>query len=293
MLRTSILLTAAAFAMPALADTHISYVDDSGQPANQIYVKGSKVRVETGAKESTVSIYDAASNSMVVLMPEQKKYMVFNQQTAAQMGAQVNAAQQQMQAAGAQAQAAASANQAQIDQTNQQMQAAMAQLTPEQKTQMLQMMAAQSAQAKDTLAAAQGGLKVDVKELGTSETVAGHSCRDVQITINGRPTSTDCVISSLAPLGIPGSDLRTLESMHAGMQKLMASMGPMAQSMSGAMSKGFALKTTRQSMQGFKRVDVTDTFKSVSTAGLSGSLFELPAGYTQTSMAELMQPGHH
>lgn len=289
MFRLSVLLTTAAFAMPALADTHISYVDDSGQPGTQFYVKGNKVRMES---QHSISIYDASKNSLLVLMPEQKKYMVFDQQTAKQMGAEVDAAQQHMQAAGAQAQAAMSANQAQTDMANQQMQAAMANMTPEQKAQMQQMIDAQSAQAKAAMAATQGGLKVETKDLGTSETVAGHSCKDVQITVNGRPTSTDCVIDSLASLGIPSADLKTLGTMRDGMQKLAANMGPMAQGMAGAMNKGFALKTTHQSMQGFKRVEVTDTFKSLSTAGLSGSLFELPAGYTQTTMAELMQSGH-
>ena len=133
---------------------------------------------------------------------------------------------------------------------------------------------------------------VQMQDLGTSETVAGHSCRDVQVTINGRPSSTLCVADSPASLGIPAADLKTLEKMRDNMQKLMSRMGPMAQGMSGVASKGFALKSTHQSMQGFNRVSVTDTFQSVSSAGLSGSLFQVPAGYTQTSMAELMQQGH-
>ncbi|HEV2212361.1 MAG TPA: hypothetical protein VGS99_03345, partial [Gammaproteobacteria bacterium] len=66
----------------------------------------------------------------------------------------------------------------------------------------------------------------------------------------------------------------------------------MAQGMSGMMNQGFALKTTRQSYQGYNRVTLTDTFKSVSTGSLTGSLFEVPAGYSQTSMQELMQGGH-
>ena len=36
----------------------------------------------------------------------------------------------------------------------------------------------------------------------------------------------------------------------------------------------------------------SDTFKSVSTTSLAGSLFEVPAAYTKTTMAEMMQPGH-
>ena len=285
MSKASFLFAATAFAMPALADSHISYVDDAGQPGTQMYVKGGKVRIE-GGKDRSIAIYDVASNRMTVLMPEQNKYLVFDEKTADQMGAEASAAQQQMQAA-------MKAHQAELDQAQQQMQAAMAQMTPEQRAQAQQMLAAQGSQPGSPAAALQAGApKVELQELGTSETVAGHGCRDVQLMINGRPSSTICVTDSPASLGVPAADLKTLEKMRGNMQKMMARMGPMAQGMSGVLGKGFALKTTRQSMQGFKRVSVTDTFQSVSSAGLAGSLFEVPAGYTQTTMAELMQQGH-
>src|SRR5215472_14954083 len=105
MLRTSLLLAAGCCALPAFADTHISYVDDGGQPTTQIYVKGGKVRMEGG---QSVAIYDLASNSLTVLMPDRNQYLVLDQKSADQMGAQMNAAQQQMQAA-------MSAHQADID----------------------------------------------------------------------------------------------------------------------------------------------------------------------------------
>lgn len=291
--KTSFLFAAATFALPALADTHISFVDDSGQPGTQLYVKGGKVRIESGNQERAISIYDLASNSMTVLMPEQSKYLVFDQKTADEMGAQVQAAEQEMQAASAQAQAATTAHQGEIDQANQQVQAAMAQMTPEQRAQMQQVMAAQSAQAKSAAVAPQaGGIRTEMHDLGTAETIAGHSCHDVQIVINGRPASTACVMDSPAALGIPAADMKTLEHMRENMQKMMAHMGPMAQNMSSVYTKGFALKTTHQTMQGFKRVTESDTFKSVSNTSLAGSLFEVPAAYTKTTMAEMMQPGH-
>ncbi len=291
--KTSFVFAAATFALPAFADTHISFVDDSGQPSTQLYVKGGKVRIESGNQERAISIYDIASNSMTVLIPGQNKYLVFDQKTADEMGAQVQAAEQEMQAATAQTQTTTAAHQGEIDQNNPQVQAAMAQMTPEQRAQMQQVMAAQSAQAKTPPAAPPaGGLHTEIHDLGTRETIAGHSCRDVQIVINGRPASTDCVLDSAAALGIPATDMQTLERMRENVQKMMAHMGPMAQNMSSVYSKGFALKTTRQTMQGFKRVTVSDTFKSVSSAGLEGSLFEIPAGYTKTTMAEMMQPGH-
>lgn len=291
LLRTSIMFATALLAIPALADTHISFVDDSGQPSAQMYVKGGKVRIEGSGHERGISIYDITSNTMTLLMPDQDKYLVFDQKTVDQMGTQAQAAEQQVQAAGAQAQAAMAAHQGEIDQANQHMQAAMAQMTPEQRAQMQQVLAAQASRSSPAVTAPPGGeMRVEMQALGTTETIAGHSCKDMQIVINGRPASTACIIDSPASLGIPAADLKTLERMRENMQKMMAHMGPMAQGMSSLYTKGFALKTTRQSMEGFKRVNTSDTFKSVSTAGLEGSLFEIPTGYTQTTIAEMMQP---
>ena len=286
MLRTSLLLATGLCALPALADTHITYVDDAGQSGTQLYVKGGKVRMESGQGRG-IAIYDTATNSMTMLMPERNQYLVMDEKAAGQMGAQANAAQQQMQAA-------MSAHQAEIDQAQQQMQAAMAQMTPEQRAQMQQMMGGQApgAPAAGAGAVSGGAPQLQMQELGTTETVAGHSCRDVQMTMNGRALSTLCVTDSLTSFGIPAADLKTLERMRDDMQKMMSHMGPMAQGMSAMLNKGFTLKSTHQTMDGYKRVTVTNTFKSVSTAGLAASLFEIPAGYTQTTMAEMMQQGH-
>jgi len=137
MLRTSLVLAVGCCALPAFADTHISYVDDGGQPATQIYVKGGKVRVE-GGRGQGVAIYDLASNSMTVLLPDRNQYLVLDQKSADQMGAQMSAAQQQMHTA-------MSAPQAAIDPAPKPMQEAMDNMTPEQRAQMQQMMEGQGA----------------------------------------------------------------------------------------------------------------------------------------------------
>lgn len=281
--RTACLILGSALTLPAIADTHITFVDDQGKVASQIFVKGGKVRVEGGEGGSqSVGIYDTASNSMTVLMAGQKKYLLFDSTTAAQMGAQADATQQAAQAQLAQ-------HQAEMDQANKQMETAEANLTPEQKAQVQQMMAQHPGAMPPSTG---GGLQVATKELGTSETVAGHSCKDVEVTINGRVTSTDCVVSSPGELGIPSADLKTLQAMRAGMQKLTSQMGLMGQGMSAMMGTGFAIKTTRQSFRNFKATTVTETFKDASSASLNASLFQTPAGYTQTTMQELMQGGH-
>ncbi|HLW74216.1 MAG TPA: DUF4412 domain-containing protein [Gammaproteobacteria bacterium] len=276
MLRISTLLVLLALATPALADTHLSFVNDSGQPSTQLYVKDGKVRMEGGRG---IGLYDAATNTFTMLMPDKKQYLVFDEKSASAMGASANAAQQQM-----------AAHQGQIDQANQQAQAAMANMTPEQKAMMQQMMAGRGGAPG---AGPMGGMQMDTKDLGTSETVAGHKCEDMQLVMNGQAMSTMCVMSGPpSALGIPAADVKTLEAMRAGMLKLSAHMGPMGQGMAGMMTKGFSLKTTHQVYRDMQPVTDTDTFKGLSTASLSAALFEIPAGYAQTTMQGMMQQGH-
>ena len=280
MLRTSTALALLALTTPALADTHLSFVNDSGQPTTQLYVKGGKVRMEGGRG---IGIYDAATNTLTMLMPDKKQYLVFDEKSANAMGGAASAAQQQ-------AQAAMAAHQGEIDQANQQAQAAMANMTPEQKAMMQQMMAGRGGAPG---AGPVGGMQMDTKDLGTSETIAGHKCEDMQLTMNGQAMATMCVMSGPpSALGIPAADAKTLEAMRAGMLKLAAHMGPMGQGMASMMSKGFSLKTTHQTYQNMQPVTETDTYKGLSTASLSASLFEIPTGYSQTTMQEMMQQGH-
>jgi hypothetical protein len=283
-------LTLGVAALPALADTHITFVDENGKVSSQIYVKGGKVRME-GDGGNHVSLYDAASNTATVLLPGEKKYLKLDNQSAAEVGAQSDAAQQRIQAANAQAQAAMAAHQQEIDQANQQMQAATANLTPEQKAMLQQMN--QSHLPQNNPAAAGGGMQVSFKELGTSETVAGHGCKDVQVLVNGQLSSTQCVVESPASLGIPAADLKTLQAMRDGMQKLMSHMGAMGQGMAAALGHGFSIKTVKQSYRNLAPVTETDTLKSISTGGVDAGLFSIPEGYTQTSMQDMMQGGGH
>ena len=285
--RTTCLILGMALTLPALADTHITFVDDQGKTATQIFVKGDKVRVEgSDSAGKGIGLYDAASNSMTVLMPGEKKYLVFDSASAAQVRAQADTARQ----ARANAQAQMAQHQAQLDEANRQMEAASANLSPEQKAMMQQMMAQRAgAAAPDS----DGGPLVQTNPLGTSETVAGHPCKDVQLTVNGRPSSTLCVIRAPGELGIDAADLKTLQAMRDGMQKLMSQMGMMGQSMATMMGTGFSLKTTRQFTRNFQTVTQTETFKSASNASLGSTLFQIPDGYQQTTIQEMMQGGGH
>jgi hypothetical protein len=290
MLRTSIALVLLAASVPAFADTRITFVDDKGATASQLFVKGGKVLVQ-GREGQGTAIYDTATNSMKVLMPAQKKYMVFDQQSAAQMGAMANNAQQQATAA----QSQMAAHQGDMDKANADMQAKLASMPPEQRAMVEKMMAARGGMgAGPASMPGAGGMQVETKDLGTSETVAGHACKDMQLLVNGKPSATMCVMDSPDSLGIPAADMKTLEAMRDGMQKIVSQMGPMGQGMASMMSKGFAIKSTKQHFdpKTMKTDMETDTLKSVSTGGVDAALFNVPADYTETTMQEMMQGGH-
>src|SRR5579864_8852937 len=224
--KTFVLTAMCLVAAPVLADVHISYVDETGQPGTQMYVKGGKLRFDGGRG---FGIYDVASNTLTMYMPDKKQYLVFDEKTAGEMGAAAQNARQQMQGAAAQAQAAQAQHQGDIDKANQEMKDQMAKMSPQMQAAMQKMMA----QSGGGMAALNnpGQMQIEVKDLGTSETVAGHSCQDVQMVINGRPGAEMCVVNSPESLGIPAADLAILKAMKQGMQKLMAKMGPMAQGM--------------------------------------------------------------
>ena len=276
--------------LPALADTHVTFVDDKGDVATQMYVKDGKVRME-GEGGTAISLYDAATNTATVLLPGQKKYLKLDNESAVQVGAQAEAAQQRISAANAQAQAAMAQHQAEMDQANKQVETATANLSPEQKAMLQQMQQSHMPQAGGVPGTPAGDMQVSIKELGTRETVAGHSCKDVQVLVNGQVNATQCVVDNPASLGIPAADLKTLQAMRDGMQKLMSHMGPMGRGMAATVGKGFSIKTTKQTYRNLAAVTETDTLKSVSTSSVDSALFSIPAGYTQTTMQEMMQGG--
>ncbi|HEX5340478.1 MAG TPA: DUF4412 domain-containing protein [Gammaproteobacteria bacterium] len=248
----------AAAPMNAGVGVHISFVDQAGKAASQLYVLHGKVRIESGDAQGSGAIYDASSHSMTVLIPERHAYMVLDQQSAAEMGATIQDAQKQMQTQ-------------------------LANLTPQQRAMVEQMM------AKTSMAG--GAAKPEVKDLGSSETVAGHRCRDIQIVTAGKPGLRMCV-APLSELGLPAGDMATLKTMRSDMTRLMAGLGPMAQTYSTmANVRGFAIKREVPHREGFKLVTGTEILQSASTGNPPASLFEIPAGYKQTSMKEMMQGG--
>ena len=244
--------------MTAGNGVRFSFVDEKGNPASQFYVTGQKVRMESCDTEGGGAIYDAATHTLTVLMPKRHAYMVLNQQSAKQMGAQMQDAQKQMQAQ-------------------------MANLPPDQRAMAEQMMAQRGLSG--------GPAKIEVKDLGSTATVAGYPCRDMQTVSNGVPGLKMCV-AALDSLSIPSSDIATLNTMRTDMTHMMANLGPMAQAYSTVQTiQGFAIRREVPRREGYTMVTGTETLKSITRGNPPADLFEIPTGYQKTNMQQMMKAG--
>lgn len=245
-------------AMTAGNGIRLSFVDEKGSPASQFYVMGHKVRMESCDAQAGGAIYDAAAHTLTVLMPKRHAYMVLDQQSAAQMGIQMQDLQKQMQAQ-------------------------MANLPPDQRAAMEQMMAQRGL--------GNGQSKIEARDLGSTATVAGYPCRNMQIVTNGVPGLKMCV-AALSSLSIPSADITTLNAMRTDMTHMMASLGPMAQAYSTLQTtQGFAIRREVPRREGYTMVTGTETLKSITRGDPPADLFEIPAGYKKTDMQQMMKAG--
>ena len=128
----------------------------------------------------------------------------------------------------------------------------------------------------------------DIKDQGSSEMVAGHGCWDVEVGYDGNFGPPLCLETSPEALGIPPADLGSLLSMRDSMNLLRTTVGPLARRMNNWLADGFVLKTTFFPRYGQKQAE-TDSFRALSMDPLPDSLFQVPAGYAHTTVAQLTQ----
>ena len=276
MLKSSCFLTAALVAAPALADTHIAYVKPDGSPGMQIYIKDGAVRMEMGAGQG-VGVFDTRANSLLVIKPDQKKYFLFDEQTAAHLGKQFQDAEQQLQEAEGKAETQAEKL---ADKT-----------TTLAQHGLLQTLVGHALidYAVRLMIPASFAMKMELKDLGTDETVAGFACHDEQVIINGNPGETRCVAKDTGKLGIPAADVTTLQTMSDDYKAILKAIEPMAPGIGATMPMGLPVKSQKLMFdQATKKLSTTlDTLKSIDTGALSADLFKPPADYVQTSLDEL------
>lgn len=255
---TTAALAVLALSTPALADVHLSYVDDTGAPATQLYVKDGSVRLETGAD---VMLYDTKAGRFTMIDTGERSYTVMDAETMEKMAARAGQARQQM--AGRMAQ----------------MQEQMAGMPPEQRAMMEQMMGGLAANAADP--AAMAAPEVEIRDMGGTRKVAGFACKDVQAVVNGAPVARMCV-AGLETLGIPAADRATLDAMHAGMER-MAAAAPGGAAMPDIMPQGLALRYEPVGVAA-EDGEGPEMLGSIDRGAVRADLFRVPAGYAEQEM---------
>ena len=280
MMKLPLFVAAIAFAVPAVADTHVAYTDTAGQPGMQLYVKDGKVRMENGAGQP-IGIFDTVGNSLLVLEPAQKKYFVFDEQTAAHLGAQFQEAQRQLDEA--------------TKKLQDQGERLADKLTTVAQHGLLQTLVGHALvdYAVKLMIPSGFAMQVQLKPLGTSQTIAGFACEDEQVIISGNPGETRCVAHDLAKLGIPAADLATLQTMSDDFKQILVAIEPMAPGISNTMPTGLPVMSRKITFDQATRKmgSRTDTLQAITAAPLSAELFKAPADYTQTNLDDLSAGG--
>jgi hypothetical protein len=279
----SVTVAAAAFlciSMPAFADTHVAYVDAAGQPGMQLYVKDGKVRMEMGTPGNPIGIFDTVNNVLIVIKPDTKTYYLFDQQTAAHLGKQFQDAQ------------------AQLDKATKKVENASEKLADKLTTVaqhgFLQTLVAHALidYAVKLMIPSGFAMTVELKQLGTTETVAGYSCTDEQVIINGNPGETRCVVADTSKLPIPAADIQTLQTMSDDFRVILLAIEPMAHGISNTMATGLPIRDQKMTYDQATRKlgSRVDTLQAITTTTLSAELFAAPKDYTQTSLEDIGQP---
>ena len=232
-----------------------------------VYIDSDKLKVVT--PDATV-IFRGDTNRMWVLMPEQRSYMEMTPETMQQMSSQLAGAGAMLNAAQAQ------------------LQAQLAQMPPEQRAMMQQMLAGRGIPGlAGAPGAPPGPPQISFTKAGGSKTVASWTCENYSKTVNGQKEEDLC-IAPVSATGITAADVQVFDKFSAFIQPILSS--PMVPKMSymswNDMNKavGFAglpLDSTTY-LQG--RPAIQQTVNKIERTTIPAATYDLPAGFTKRDM---------
>jgi len=251
----------------ARADTHIQYVDTTGKPASQVYVKDGKVRVQQ--VNAPVFVYDTAAGRLTTIDAATGTYTVLDKPAMERIGEKVRqAALERAKRSG------------RLSESQKRVLDEVAQMTPEQRALLEQMV---------------GGLpgiaatpKVEINDLGTTQKIAGHKCADAQLIAAGIKLAHLC-LTDLDALGLPPLDRAALQATHEGIQAMTKVMGQAVPPVPDLVPKGIALEYEPGNPD-LPRVREGEIVRTISGKGLDDALFQVPAGYTEQPYPEPQEP---
>jgi hypothetical protein len=158
----------------------------------QIFMSRDNLKM-TNPGDAMVIIYKSKDEAVYMVDETEKKVVVMNKETMAQMGSQMDAMMKQMQEA-------------------------LAELPPEQREMAEKMM-------KDKMPAAQSTMtapKIEVKKAGEKEDINGKSCERYDITKDGKKT-TEIWVTSWKEAGISAEDFAIFRKMAGFMKDMLSS----------------------------------------------------------------------
>lgn len=228
-------------AAPVRADTSLTYASADGDFV--IKIRPGEVRIDDASDRW--QLYREATGSIYSVQPKAHSYVKMDK-------------------------AAAGAIRAQMQTLREQMEKQLAQLTEPQRVQARAMMAQQipGLDGKQH--------KIDLEPTGGTDTVAGRTCKKVQVLRDGKPKESLCVASAKA-LGMSTEEFKTMESMFGLMQNMLAGTGLEQIGLPYLSLNGIPVRyqdhTSKQ----------TRTLKRVEHEKLPDLVFAIPSSYTAQS----------
>ncbi len=252
-MKTSGFLLCALIASPvALADTRITMTDNADEPTlSTINIKGGKVVVESDGE--VMGIFDVATNSFTQVDHKNKSYMVMDKAAMDGVADQMSGMMKQFEEQ-------------------------MANVPPEQREAMMQMIPAEMRERLQ-------GKKVEVKKpeiswTGKSDKVAGYKCKVATVSNTDGGEDTAC-IAKLSTLGVSDEDFETMNALVDMMQEIATQFGAKSEIPDTRDMGGIPIRMST------KEGGVT-VLQNISNDKLDSALFEIPAGYRARSLTDGM-----
>jgi len=233
----------------ALADTRFALEDMDDQTVTVFNVRDGKVAFEQDGM--LVAIYDSQNGSITQVDHNSKSYMVMDAAAMDEMATQMSAMMKQMEAQ-------------------------LANMPPEQREAMMQMMPGMG----DRMKGDKAKKSVTVDWTGEKSKVAGYPCKMAKVTTGDGDVSKAC-IAKASTLGMPDEDYDAITAMFQSMQDMAERFGEAPQMPDAKAMGGIPIRMTDSDGK-------TSQLKTFSTDDLDGVLFEVPASYQQRSMTDGM-----
>lgn len=184
-LHTAVVL-AALFALPALADTRIRYVDEkTGETTSELLVKDGTVRMDS-AEGNSYTLFSADTNTLTVVNPSEQTYSILDEEALNRMSGQMNDAMSEMRK--------------QLEQM------------PEEQRKMMEKMMGGAMDFGKSM------IEMKVDRTGRTLEKGGYKCRQVFLTVGSVGRQELCVIDQ-DRIDVSDADRETLDAMQAYMRK--------------------------------------------------------------------------